>query len=174
MVRKDPNSAGTEAEITAQVRVLMALKAELDKAATAVARVENVRLQVQQLLGQLQRGGVDADAATRLRTLDQQLIDAEMALVDLRLTGTGQDGVRFGSKLIGKMGYLSNGVAVADFAPTTQHVEVQGILANELGAALRTIDGILASELPPVNTMLDAKGLPKIVDRGASATRIVP
>jgi photosystem II stability/assembly factor-like uncharacterized protein len=174
VVRKDPNSAGTEAEITAQVRVLMALKAELDKAATAVARVENVRLQVQQLLGQLQRGGGDADAATRLRTLDQQLIDAEMALVDLRLTGTGQDGVRFGSKLIGKMGYLSNGVAVADFAPTTQHVEVQGILANELGAALRTIDGILASELPPVNTMLDAKGLPKIVDRGASATRIVP
>jgi hypothetical protein len=41
-------------------------------------------------------------------------------------------------------------------------------------AALRTIDGILASELPPVNSMLDAKGLPKIVDRGASPARIVP
>ena len=174
IVRKDPNSAGTEAEIVAQVRVLQALKGELDKAAAAVARVENVRLQAQQVLAQLQRTAADADVSQRLRALDQQLIDAEMALVDLRLTGGGQDGVRFGSKLISKIGYLSNGVAVSDFSPTTQHVEVQGLLGNELGAVLRTIDGILASELPRVNVVLDAKGLPRIVDRNAPNARIVP
>jgi len=174
VVRKDPNSAGTEAEIVAQIRVLQALKGELDKAAAAVARVENVRLQAQQVLAQLQRTAADADVSQRLRALDQQLIDAEMALVDLRFTGGGQDGVRFGSKLISKIGYLTNGVAVSDFSPTTQHVEVQGILGNELGAALRTIDGILASELPRVNAVLDTKGLPRIVDRNAPNTRIVP
>jgi hypothetical protein len=130
VVRKDPNSAGTEAEIVAQVRVLQALKGELDQAAAAVARVENVRLQAQQVLAQLQRTVPDADVAQRLRALDTQLAETEMALVDLRLTGGGQDGVRFGSKLIGKIGYLANGVAVSDFPPTTQHVEVQAILAG--------------------------------------------
>jgi photosystem II stability/assembly factor-like uncharacterized protein len=174
-VRKDPNSAGTETEIAEQVRVLTALKGELDKAAAGVARVENVRLQVQQRLGQIARsGGAEAEVTRQLGALEQKLADAEMALVDLRFTGSGQDGVRFGSKLVSKIGYLANGVSTADFRPTTQHVEVQGILANDLGAALRTIDGILAAELPAVNGVLDARGLPKIVDRGGTPSRIVP
>ena len=174
VVRKDPNSAGTEAEIVAQVRVLQALKGELDQAAAAVARVENVRLQAQQVLAQLQRTVPDADVAQRLRALDTQLAETEMALVDLRLTGGGQDGVRFGSKLIGKIGYLANGVAVSDFPPTTQHVEVQAILATDLGAALRAIDGVLASELPRVNAVLEGKGLPRITDLGGAPARLVP
>lgn len=169
-VRKDPNSAGTVAEITGQVKALTALKGELNRAAEAVTRVERVRLQAQQLQ-RLAAG--DADAVREVRALDAKLVEVEMALVDLRLTGGGQDGVRFGSKLIGKLGYLANGIAVADFTPTTQHIEVQGILGNELAAALRAIDGLLTSELPPVNRMLEAKGLPKIVDQG-TPTRIVP
>ncbi|MFN5598809.1 MAG: sialidase [Gemmatimonas sp.] len=170
-VRKDPNSAGTEAEITEQVRTLRALKGELDKAAVAVARVENVRLQLQQV--QRTAAG-DVDVVREMRALDAKLIEAESALLDLRLTGGGQDGVRFGSKLIGKIGYLANGVSVADFTPTTQHVEVRGILGTELAAALQTIDGLLASELPVLNRTLDGKGLPKVVDRGATPARIVP
>ena len=172
-VRKDPNSAGTDAEIVQQLAVLKALKAEIDKAAASVARVESVRLQLQQV----QRiASGDADVAKQLRALDKTLVDAEMALVDLRLTGTGQDGVRFGAKLISEIGYLATGVAVADFKPTTQHEEVQGILNTELTAAIRTIDGILASELPPLNQTLDAKGLPKIATPGAPAApaRLVP
>ena len=170
-VRKDPNSAGTDAEIAQQLAVLRSLKGELEKAAAAVARVESVRLQLQQV----QRiASADTGVVRQLRALDRSLIDAEMALVDLRLTGGGQDGVRFGSKLIAKIGYLANGVAVADFSPTTQHVEVQGILGAELLTALRAIDGLLSSELPPLNQLLDAKGFPKIAAPGVAPAPLVP
>ncbi len=54
-----------------------------------------------------------------------------MNLVDLRLTG-GQDGVRFGSKLIGKIDYLANGLASGDFKPTDQHLEVQKLIEGQL------------------------------------------
>ena len=170
-MKKDPNSSGTEAEIIEQTRVLGALKVELDKAATAVARVENVRLQVQQVQ-RLAAG--DADMMRQLRALDASLIEAEMELVDLRLTGGGQDGVRFGGKLISKLGYLATGVSVADFRPTTQHVEVQGILGTELSATLRKVDEVLGRELPPLNQQLDTKGLPRIAEKGVAPARLIP
>ncbi|MEI6738742.1 MAG: hypothetical protein WCK74_00380 [Gemmatimonadaceae bacterium] len=168
-VRKDPNSAGTVAEIAEQVRALQGLKQQLDEAAVAVARVETVRLQLQQL-----QRLADAEATSQLKALDAKLIDAEMKLVDLRQTGTGQDGVRFGSKLISKLGYLSNGVATSDFKPTAQATEVQTILTTENQSAIRALDALLRTELPVLNRALDAKQLPKVVDRGAAPARIVP
>ncbi len=168
-VRKDPNSAGTVAEIAEQVRSLRGLKQQLNDAAVAVARVENVRLQLQQVVRM-----ADADAVRQLRALDAKLLDAEMKLVDLRQTGTGQDGVRFGSRLISKMGYLSNGVSTSDFKPTNQAVEVQSVLTSENQAAIRELDALLRTELPPLNQALEAKQLPKVVDKGAAPARIVP
>ena len=76
--------------------------------------------------------------------------------------------------LISKMGYLANGMSSSDFTPTTQHVEVDGILREQLKQHLAAIDGVLASELAPLNAQLDAKGLPKVVDRAGPAARIVP
>ena len=102
------------------------------------------------------------------------LLDAEMKLVDLRQTGTGQDGVRFGSRLISKMGYLSNGVSTSDFKPTNQAVEVQSLLTTENQLAIRELDALLKAELPSLNQMLEAKQLPMIVDKGGAPARFVP
>jgi hypothetical protein len=168
-VRKDPNSAGTVAEIAEQVRALEGLKQQLNDAAVAVTRVENVRLQLQQV-----QRLADAEATQQLRALDAKLIEAEMKLVDLRQTGTGQDGVRFGSRLISKMGYLSNGVSTSDFKPTNQAVEVQSLLTTENQAAIRALDALLNAELPVLNRTLEGKQLPKIIDKGAAPARIVP
>jgi len=171
-VRKDPNSAGTEAEIAEQIRTLYGIKQQLEEAAASVNRVEGVRLQLQQVTQLAQRAS-DADAVRLLRALDTQLIDAEMKLVDLRQTGTGQDGVRFGSRLISKLGYLATGASTADFRPTAQAVEVQGILTSETQEAIRALDQLLARELPTLNQALEGKGLPKVVDR-RTPPRIVP
>ncbi len=169
-VRKDPNSGGTDAEITEQVRMVAAIKAQLNEGAVAVARVEAVRLQVQQV----QRLANDAEVTRLARALDAKIVDVEMNLVDLRQTGGGQDGVRFGSKLLAKLGYLATGAASSDFKPTSQHGEVNQILAAELRQHLSAIDGVLASELAPFNAMLKAKGLPEVVDRRGTPAAIVP
>ncbi len=169
-VRKDPNSGGTEAEILEQVRIVAAIKDQLNEGAVAVARVEAVRLQLQHV----QRLANDAEVTRLARAFDAKLMDVEMNLVDLRQTGTGQDGVRFGSKLLSKMGYLATGAASSDFRPTSQHVEVHQILGAELRKHLTAIDAVLAAELVPFNTQLKAKNLPEVVDRGGAPSRIVP
>ena len=125
-----------------------------------------VRLQ----LRQVQRlAASDAEVSGRLRALDARLIEAEMLLVDLRLTGAGQDQARFATTLIAKMEYLASGVATGDFRPTTQAAEVQGILGTELRNAQQAIEAALR-EVPALNQLLDGRGLPRVVDQ----RRIMP
>ncbi|HEX9165083.1 MAG TPA: hypothetical protein VF862_04190, partial [Gemmatimonadales bacterium] len=142
-VRKDPHSAGTEADIAAQVAMLAALRADLERGAAAVHRIEAMRVQ----LAALARTAGDPTLADAARGLEQKLSDLEMNLVDLRLTGTGQDGVRFGSKLLSKFGHLANGLGSGDFRPTDQQVEVQRVLEADLQTHLQALDALVATDL---------------------------
>ncbi len=159
VVRKDPASGGTEGDIAGQTRALLAIRGDLNEAADAVHRVESARVQVDAIARV-----VDDPAVKRAaEALQQQLMDVEMNLVDLRLTGGGQDGVRFGSKLISKMEYLANGIASSDYRPTNQHGEVQVLLNGQLREHLTAIDRILDRDLAAFNAMLKDRSVPNVV-----------
>jgi photosystem II stability/assembly factor-like uncharacterized protein len=160
VVRKDPNSGGTEADIDAQTRMLFDLRRDLNDAADAVNRIEIVRGQIEAL------GRVVDDAAIKKAgaDLNQKLIDLEMNLVELRLTG-GQDGIRYASKLLAKINYLAGGLASSDFKPTDQQVEVQKILADQLRGHLSQLDGLLSRELGAFNELLRKRNVANIVVR---------
>jgi photosystem II stability/assembly factor-like uncharacterized protein len=159
-VLKDPHSGGTEADIRAQVALLNALRDDLERGGEAVHRIEAVRVQLETLA----RFSEDDEANRAIQHLEQQLIELEMNLVDLRLTGQGQDAVRFASKLLSKLGYLAGGLSGSDFRPTDQQVEVQGILNTELNEHLDALDGLLAGELATLNQLLRSKGMTIIAD----------
>jgi photosystem II stability/assembly factor-like uncharacterized protein len=159
VVRKDPNSGGTEGDIVAQTRALVGLRNDLNQAADAVHRIEAVRVQLENI----NRLVEDATVRRSADSLNQKLMDVEMNLVDLRLTGGGQDGVRFGSKLISKLGYLANGMAASDHKPTNQHAEVQQILAEQLRTHLAALDALFARELVAFNELLKQRNVPNIV-----------
>ncbi|MBX9927830.1 MAG: hypothetical protein K2X99_02865 [Gemmatimonadaceae bacterium] len=160
-VRKDPNSAGTVAEIVAQQAMIAAIRTDVEAGNAVVRRAESVRVQAEAL----GRTVGDSAITAQLRVVEKKLAEAEMALVDLRLTGQGQDGVRFDNALLSKLGYLANGVSVADFKPTDQHTEVQRLLNSEVAAAIATLNRILADEIARMNPQLQGKGLPTLLDR---------
>lgn len=158
-VRKDPNAAGSEAEIAEQLRLLEAIRADLNTGASAVTRADLVRAQ----LAALKRVATDVEVQRAADALDAKLVDAEMPLVDLRLTGNGQDGVRFAAALLANLSYLANGLAGGDFRPTNQQVEVQVLLANEIKAKTAAIEALLSGDLGALNALLRAKNVPNIV-----------
>ncbi len=120
--------------------------------------IEAVRVQLA-TVGQVV---TDEEALTAMDALGEKLVEVEMKLVDLRLTGQGQDGVRFDSRLIGKLGYLAGGLASGDFRPTDQQVEVQGILAGQLREHLQALHGLFSGDLAELNALLRDKGVPNI------------
>jgi hypothetical protein len=162
VVRKDPNSGGTDAEILAQTRALMAIRSDMDAGAEAVMKMENARVALDSV------GRIVNDAAIKSAAgaLEKKMTDLEMNLVDLRLTGQGQDGVRFGAKLLSKLNYLSGGISGSDFAPTSQSVEVQASLNQDLKTHLQALDQLLAKDIEALNAMLKGKGMAPIVIRG--------
>jgi hypothetical protein len=158
-VLKDPNTGGSVAEIGEQVKMLEAIRSDMNDGAKAVTRVEKVRVQLDDLL----RLTTDAEVRRTATALGAKLTDLEMMLVDLRQTGGGQDGIRFGSALISKLGYLAGGLAGGDFRPTNQQVEVQAILKDQVRTQLGAIDAALGADLGALNAMLRAKNVPNIV-----------
>jgi len=159
-VLKDPHSAGTEADIAAQVEFIRKVREDVVTAGEAVRRVEAMRVQ----LATLARFSEDEDVTAATRALLAKLVDLQMNMVDLRLTGEGQDGVRFGATLLQKLGYLTGGLSVADFRPTDQEVEVQGILHAELLEHLANLEALVDTDVGSLNQMLRGLGMLIITD----------
>jgi photosystem II stability/assembly factor-like uncharacterized protein len=154
-VLKDPNTAGSEADIAAQVAFIKEIREDLVEAGEAVHEVEAFRVQ----LHTLARFSEDEEVLAAAKELKGELEHLQMDMVDLRLTGQGQDGVRFGAKLLQKFGYLTRGVSVVDFPPTDQDLEVKAILQNDLGEHLDALEALVSGAVADFNAMLRAKGL---------------
>jgi len=148
-VRKDPHSGGTEADIQAQVTVLSDLANNINTTTDAVNQLEYVRAQIQTTIKSLPEGELKRAAVE----LERKLTDAEMNLVDLRITG-GQDGVRYAAKLLGKFGYLANGMAGSDYRPTDQAMEVSKGLQGQLKTTLSQIGALIDKDVATFNDQL--------------------
>jgi hypothetical protein len=75
-------------------------------------------------------------------------------LIQLRLTGQGQDAVRWPPKLLAKINYLAGGLASGDFGPTKQQREVQALLKQQLTAVRQRLDAVLSQDLTAFNKLL--------------------
>ncbi len=161
-VIKDPHSAGSEADIAAQVAFIREVRDDVVAAGEAVHRVEAIRVQ----LATMSRFADEEALTQAIASLRDELIELQMNMVDLRLTGQGQDGVRFEAKLLQKLGYLTGAIAVADFPPTDQEMEVKALLHEDLREHLEALDALVEGELAALNEMLRARGMLIIADHG--------
>jgi tRNA U34 5-carboxymethylaminomethyl modifying GTPase MnmE/TrmE len=154
-VRKDPNTAGSEADIAEQLELLVAVKKDLEVGAEIVHEIEALRIQLQTLM----RFSEDEEIKEAAEALETKLVELEMNLVDLRQTGQGQDAVRFEAKLLSKLSYLPRGVSTADFPPTDQEIEVQKILHDRLVEHRQALEGLMANDVAELNVFLQGKGV---------------
>ena len=161
-VIKDPHSAGTEADIAEQIAFLRDVRVDVVAAGEAVHRVEALRVQLQTMA----RFAEDEALSDAIAELEDKLEELQGTLVDLRLTGQGQDVVRFAARLLSKLGYLTNALSNADFPPTNQEMEVKGILHEQLQAHLAAVEQVIAEDVAALNEMLRSRGLLLITDGG--------
>jgi hypothetical protein len=146
IIKKDPNSGGTEADIAAQTSMLVELWKDTDTAARMVNQIESIRSQLEKVDAAVVKTAADA--------FEKKLIGIEENLIQLKLTGQGQDAVRWPPKLLAKLGYLANGLASGDFAPTKQQREVQALLKQQLSGVKQRLDDVLKQDLPAFNKLL--------------------
>jgi hypothetical protein len=163
-VLKDPHSAGTLADIQAQVALSLQLRTDLNRVGTMIDRMEWVRAQVEQTAKMLE----DDTAATALyhatEAFHAKLLDVEGRLFDIHLSGSREDAFRNPMKLYGRLSALASDVGAngADFAPTEQQIGVHDVLRQRLDEASHLMDALLSSDLRSLNARLAEKNAPVI------------
>jgi hypothetical protein len=161
VVKKDPNSEGTESTIAEQLKTLSDLRKDLDDAAAMVNQIEFVRAQ----LNQLTSVATDGSVKTAADDLEKKLIEVEEALYQRRLTGQGQDTVRWPPKLLSKIRYLAGELGDSDFGPTNQQREVQTLLHAQLTSIRLKFDAVLNTDLVAFNKLLRDRGVDNVSSR---------
>ncbi|MCH8144917.1 MAG: sialidase [Gemmatimonadetes bacterium] len=162
-VLKDPNSEGTEADIAVQIAKVKEIRDDYDVAAGLVNRIEWVRRQIYDLRAVLEDQGGAEEILTAAEELDVELIAIEEELIRLTTTGTGQDGVRYPTKLVGRLRYLAGTVATNDFRPTDQQGEVHMVLRERLEQHRLVVERLLDEDLLWFNQMLQQRNLSPVI-----------
>jgi len=143
VVRKDPNSSGSEADIRTQTQLLMEIRDNMSIATELVNQAETVRAQ----LAQQQQLAADDEAGRAAKAkaadLDKKIVALEAKLFNITSTGRGQDQLRLPSQLIEKLSHLADIVSLNDFAPTDQAIAVHKMLSQELSGVREQIRPLL-------------------------------
>jgi hypothetical protein len=156
-LRKDPNTAGSEADVAAQTKVVLEVRDRLDQAAEAINRIESVRAQVAAVSqGEEETGKALAPAA---QALEAKLLAIEEKLFQMRVTGRGQDQLRYPSQLVEKLIYSVDGLSVSDFPPTNEQLEVHALLGRELEELRRRLDEVLKTDVAAFSELVRQKGV---------------
>jgi hypothetical protein len=161
-VRKDPNTAGSEQDIKAQTKVLMEIREELNTVARRINQIESIRAQLLALTSRLDESEDDQAINSAADELDKKLVAVEEQLFQMKITGRGQDMIRYPTQLVGKIIHLADGLAVSDFPPTEEQLEVHKLLVQSLESLSKSLDGILSGDLEDFNTLLREKNVPNV------------
>jgi hypothetical protein len=158
-VRPDPNSSATLAEIKAATDLLLAMQASANATTGMLTTMEAVRSQIATMNGV---SGTPADVRVAGDSLDRKFIGVEQMIVDLRLTGHGQDEVRWPVQLGGQLSYLAGGIGSSGFAPTTQQKSVNDVLVKQMRDTRQALEQLMTKDLPAFNALLRSRGLKTI------------
>jgi hypothetical protein len=103
------------------------------------------------------------DVRDAAEALDKTLLAFEGALFQVRVTGRGQDILRWPARLTEQLVYLVTTLTAGDFAPTASQREVHQILHDRTDALRKELDGLLAKDLAEFDALLKAKDLAGVV-----------
>ena len=163
LLLKDPNSGGSELEIQEQVTMLREIRESVDSAVALIDEIEWIRAQTQLV----RERSSDHAAVEEIReaggTLEAELIELEMRLFDVRLTGgrARQDTVRWARRLYARLTSLAGYITGTDDRPTDQSREVFEMLRSELGDYQRQMVAI-REDVATFNRLLDDRGIDPI------------
>ena len=159
VVRKDPNSGGSEAGIRAQTELLKQILDRYNEGAEIVNRSELLRAQLVTLRNTLAQDSAARDIRAAADSLEEKVIAVEGELTQLLLTGRGQDGVRYPSMLMSKLGYLAGGVSAGEFEPTDQQRQVYQELSARMQQLRTAFDRVMSQDVAAFNALLRTRSL---------------
>ena len=170
-VLKDPNSAGTEADIAAATKLSMAIYNDANAAVRMINQMEWTRRQLEDMQKMLAASKADKTLIDQTKTLDTKALSIEDRLLQRTVAEGDLKSFRGSLQLYLKFVWLQAEVGTggadvsgnADFAPTQSEIEVYDLLHGQLEAARQEFDSLYKTEIPAFNQAMASKGVQKLM-----------
>ena len=161
-VLKDPSETVTALDMAASTELLKKVQSDMTTSAEMLLAIESVRAQLDSLAAQIGGNSSMADVRAQGDSLGRKFVVTEGSLIDVRMTGRGQDEVRYPAKLGAQLNYLAGGIAASDFAPAAQQQKVGQVLAKQVRDTHAALQSLINTDLAKFNTLLRSRGLKTI------------
>ncbi|HUQ79718.1 MAG TPA: hypothetical protein VM076_01200, partial [Gemmatimonadaceae bacterium] len=172
VVKKDPRSTSTLADLQEQFRFLIKVRDTVSAANNAVRTVRNVRFQVDDRSAKIAGKPQEAEFK-RLALQMMDTLSAEEREVYQVKNQSNQDPLNYPIRLNNRIAALA-GVASGEYRPTKQTYAVFDSLTKDLRVRLTAVKGSLDENLPKINALLKAAGLEPIVPGTAELKKEKP
>ncbi len=166
-VKKDPKSAGSEADIQAQVKLLLRVRDNLNNLVDMINQIELIRKQIHDFKALLEGDKSAVPVINAGTQLDEKFIAVEKNLFQMRLTGgtASQDILTLKAKLHTKISTFAYEIGKSDFKPTVSQYEVNEMHTEKLASLRKQLDELLKKDLAGFNDMLREKNIANIIVR---------
>jgi photosystem II stability/assembly factor-like uncharacterized protein len=162
-ILKDPNSGGSAEEIATQTAFMADVTTDLNAAVDMINALEVVRSQVGVIKASLAGDSAVKDVRAASDSIDRKLLDVEEQLMQMRVTGRGQDIVRWPMQVAEKLIYLAGSAAGSDHPPAAQHREVQQLLRQRVRQIKTQFDQVMSRDLEAYKTLLRQRNIQHVI-----------
>jgi hypothetical protein len=131
-VMKDPHSEGSTDDIMLQNQLVRKIHDDINIAVSYINSIETIRRQLIDLKATLKNTNQKKDIISMVEKLESEFLELEKKLVQLKITGKGQDTIRFEKMIVEKLIYLANNVQISDFRPADSYKDVHKVLKSRL------------------------------------------
>jgi hypothetical protein len=166
VVKKDPNSAGSDADVEAATKLSLAIYRDTNTTARMINQLEWSRRQLEDFRKMLAAAKASADDTTAADDLDKKFRAVEDRLLQPTLAENDEKSFRGPLELYLKFLWLQAEVGPgaadvsgnADFPPTQPELEVYDLLSRTLADTRRQFDELYEKTVPAFNEAMKAKG----------------
>jgi len=168
VVKKDPRSNATQADLIAQYKMLMQVRDRTTDANDAVRTVRYVRAQLDERAKELGKGSTAFRPLAK--ALDNKASEIEAMIYQVK-NQSGQDPLNYPIRVNNQMAALAGVIGSTEARPTKQSGVVFGILDKELEGYLVALSKVWKDLLPPVDAFLKEHGKAPIEVKAAETKR---
>ncbi len=162
VVRKDPKTSSTEADIRAQVKMSLELRDQIDEVVAAINKIEWAKKQLEDLAKTLEDDKSASPILAAAAALHKKLVEVEETYTSIVLTEGDSKSFRAPVGLYSELAVLAGDVMTADFPPTNPMKEVQELLNKNGAVSAGKLDAVMGKEVAAFNALLKAKNIQPI------------
>jgi head-tail adaptor len=160
-VRSDPRVRATQADLEAQLRLLLQVRDKLGETNAAISQIRSLRAQVEGWVSRAE-GRAGAEPVARAgRAMAEKLTGIEAELIQTKAR-SNQDSLNFPVMLNAKLLGLLMSIGAAEAAPTRQQGEAFADLAGRVDTQLKALAAVLETDVPMFDATLREAGIPPV------------